>query len=180
LDAVCAFMPAPVDVEAITGINPKTDEEEEPLLLLEEGDDRQQDSDDGPMADNSRCHVCHINYEEEKLAVVHAKNDISCEDCHGDSSAHCSDEDNITPPDTMFARDTIKGFCMGCHEELKPKTHKKVLSGESTKVCTECHTFKDHRLAVRTRQWDKKTRTLIMSDGVRMMTDDLLKEGGKQ
>jgi elongation factor G len=28
LDAVCAFMPAPVDVEAITGVNPETEEEE--------------------------------------------------------------------------------------------------------------------------------------------------------
>jgi elongation factor G len=28
LDAVCTFMPSPVDVEAITGTNPKTDEEE--------------------------------------------------------------------------------------------------------------------------------------------------------
>jgi elongation factor G len=28
LDAVCTFMPSPVDVEAITGVNPKTDEEE--------------------------------------------------------------------------------------------------------------------------------------------------------
>ncbi|MCB9049182.1 MAG: elongation factor G [Lewinellaceae bacterium] len=28
LDAVCAFMPSPVDVEAITGINPKNDKEE--------------------------------------------------------------------------------------------------------------------------------------------------------
>jgi len=28
LDSVCAFLPSPVDVEAITGINPKTDEEE--------------------------------------------------------------------------------------------------------------------------------------------------------
>jgi elongation factor G len=28
LDAVCAFMPSPVDVEAITGVNPDTEEEE--------------------------------------------------------------------------------------------------------------------------------------------------------
>lgn len=29
LDAVCAYMPSPLDVEAITGINPKTDKEEQ-------------------------------------------------------------------------------------------------------------------------------------------------------
>ena len=28
LDAVCAFMPSPVDVDAITGTNPNTEEEE--------------------------------------------------------------------------------------------------------------------------------------------------------
>ena len=155
------------------------EENEEPLLLIEELDDSREDANGGPKADNSRCHVCHINYEEEELAVVHAKNDIGCEECHGDSSAHCSDEDNITPPDTLFARDDLKGFCTGCHEKLKPDAHKKVLEGTSEKVCTDCHDFEEHRLTVRTRKWDKKTRKLIMSDGVRMMTDDLLKEGGK-
>jgi hypothetical protein len=32
-------------------------------------------------ADNSRCHVCHINYDEEALALNHELGDISCEGC---------------------------------------------------------------------------------------------------
>ncbi len=36
LDSVCAFLPSPVDVEAITGINPKTDEEEKRLPDVKE------------------------------------------------------------------------------------------------------------------------------------------------
>jgi hypothetical protein len=33
------------------------------------------------VADNSRCHVCHINYDEEALALNHELGDISCEGC---------------------------------------------------------------------------------------------------
>ncbi len=36
IDAVCAFLPSPVDVEAITGINPRTDQEETRKPSVEE------------------------------------------------------------------------------------------------------------------------------------------------
>lgn len=39
-----------------------------------------------PIADNSRCFVCHANYEEEPLSVSHAKANIGCVRCHGNSS----------------------------------------------------------------------------------------------
>ena len=39
---------------------------------------------------------------------------------------------------------------------------------EERLVCTECH-GENHRMEVRTRKWDKKTRKLISDDGVRMM-----------
>jgi hypothetical protein len=93
--------------------------EPEPLLLLEEGGSEELNLPAGPMADNSRCHVCHINYEDEALTFDHARADIGCEDCHGASDAHCADEDNITPPDTMFPVDKITSFCMGCHTKEK-------------------------------------------------------------
>jgi len=32
-------------------------------------------------ADNSRCHVCHINYDEGKLTLNYELGDISCEGC---------------------------------------------------------------------------------------------------
>jgi len=33
-------------------------------------------------ANNSRCFVCHINYDEGKFALNHELRDISCESCH--------------------------------------------------------------------------------------------------
>ena len=147
-----------------------TPKAEEPLLLLEENGSQELDPPAGPVADNSRCHVCHVNCEGEALTLIHARADVGCEDCHGASDAHCSDEDNITPPDTMFAEDKIKSFCMGCHtkEKIDIAVHNSVVAEPDPKVarCTACHG--EHRLAHRTRSWDKVTRQLIKDDGVRM------------
>jgi hypothetical protein len=33
-------------------------------------------------ADNSRCHVCHINYDKGEFALNHELGDISREGCH--------------------------------------------------------------------------------------------------
>jgi len=140
-----------------------------PVAQSSPAEDAERES-DGPVADNSRCHVCHINFEDEELAVTHAEADIGCEECHGDSTPHCEDEDNVTPPDIMFAKADINKACMECHTEL-PKTetdsHEDLLAGKSDeKYCTECHG--EHQVAHRTRQWDKRTGKLITSDGVRM------------
>jgi len=131
------------------------------LLLLEESEELS-----GPMADNSRCHVCHINYDGEVLAVTHARADIGCEQCHGASDAHCSDEDNITPPGKMFAKAAINSFCKDCHPKAK--------LGRGKKYCTDCHG--EHRLSHRTRRWDKTTGRLIEDDKVRMLTDEMLEQ----
>ena len=118
---------------------------------------------DGP-ADNSRCHVCHINYEDEELAVDHAKKGIGCESCHGPSDAHCDDENNATPPQRMFPKAKVKPFCMQCHRRAKlvrEPTHKPVLAGTATtkKHCTDCHG--DHVMGERTVRWDKTTGKLL-------------------
>ena len=133
---------------------------EDPPLLLEEEEET------GPVADNSRCHVCHINYSEEALAVTHARANISCEQCHGSSDAHCSDEDNITPPDIMYPAEKINAFCKSCHPDAK--------LGRGKKFCTDCHG--EHRLSHRTRKWDKATGELIKDDNVRMLTDEMLEQ----
>lgn len=129
---------------------------EEPPLLLEE-------EETGPVADNSRCHVCHINYSEEAIAITHERANISCEQCHGTSDAHCSDEDNITPPDIMYPPEKIRPFCMGCHpkEKIDIAVHKSVLSDTTANEgnCTNRHG--EHRLNYRTRKWDKATGKLI-------------------
>jgi len=153
--------------------------DEEPLLLLDDnGDTKGLGEPGGPVADNSRCHVCHINYADEALAFVHARADISCEQCHGPSDAHCSDEDNITPPDIMYPVAKINPSCTGCHskEKIDIAVHKGVLTYTGTRegCCTECHG--EHRLEHRTRRWDKATGVLIEDDKVRMLTDEMLDE----
>jgi hypothetical protein len=109
-----------------------------------------------PAAGNDRCLVCHVNYKTELLAEKHLKQDITCDQCHGRSDAHCSDEDNVTPPEKMYARSRIAAMCAECH----PK-HKESASAADmkSKVCTDCHG--KHRLAVRTRVWDKETGKLV-------------------
>jgi hypothetical protein len=118
--------------------------------------------------DNSACYVCHTNYEQEELVTVHATEDVGCITCHGESVAHRNDEDNITPPDTLYARDYVDRMCTECHEQhdVSPydvlrRWQERCASVPAPEdiVCTDCHF--QHRLAHRTVQWDKKTRQLI-------------------
>jgi hypothetical protein len=140
---------------------------QEPPLLLEEGSASEEfGSPTGPVADNSRCHVCHMNYEDEALSIMHARANVGCEQCHGASDAHCSDEDNITPPDIMYPAHKINSFCKSCHPKAK-------LGGDK-KYCVDCHG--EHRLTHRTRKWDKATGNLVEDDKVRMLTDEMLEQ----
>ena len=131
--------------------------EEGPLLLLD--DAPEPDAPGTPVADNGRCHVCHMNYMEEALSVSHARAGVGCADCHGDSDAHIDDESwasggKGTPPDRMFPGADVNPFCMGCHsmDTLGVKPHKAVLAGAGkTRRCTDCHG--DHRLAHRQWKW---------------------------
>ncbi len=138
-------------------------DDEEPLLLLNEGGGED-------MSINLRCHACHYNFSQEEIAGTHARMGIGCEDCHGACDAHCDDEDNITPPDVMFAPEMIEPFCLGCHGEelLEVPDHKEARGDDGEKlVCTQCHG--DHRMNHRTRDWDPYTGELIQDDNVRMM-----------
>lgn len=143
-------------------------------------------SPNGATADNRRCFVCHANYDffDEPLAFSHAKANIGCVRCHGESTRHSADEDGLTPPDRMFARSRIRFNCLGCHDyaklvatdaakrdraDLKEKPdHQAVLDGRSEKrFCTDCHG--EHRLAHRTRVWDKRTGQLTYKDSTPRM-----------
>jgi hypothetical protein len=141
----------------------------------------------GPVADNSRCFVCHGNYDfdEEKLVFTHAKANIGCVRCHGQSSPHSTDEDGLTPPDRMYPQPHIRFNCLGCHDALKlvesdqtkkdradlkeKPDHRIVLDGTARekKFCTDCHG--EHRLGHRTRRWDKRTSKLIYRDNTPRM-----------
>lgn len=143
----------------------------------------------GPVADNSRCFVCHANYDfnEEKLAFTHAQANIGCVRCHGESSPHSTDEDGLTAPDRMYPQPHIRFNCLGCHDwvrllasdrakkdrsDLKEKPdHEPVLDGtaKEKKFCTDCHG--EHRLGHRTRKWDKRSSKLIYRDSTPQMLD---------
>ena len=128
--------------------------------------------------DNSYCLVCHANLKKEDLTRVHQKAGVGCAKCHGESDRHSADEDALTPPEIMYARDKIAPACLKCHPikaladvpdhaELLAKSELGEKVASPLKTCTECHG--KHRLAVRTRRWDKTTGKLIADDGVRMM-----------
>ena len=130
--------------------------DDEPLLLLDDELDAGQS--DGPEADNSRCFVCHINYMQEDIAVIHARADIGCAGCHGESDEHIADESwasggNGTAPEIMYPRPKINLFCMGCHTKDKIDTdqHKPLFANFEKTVCTDCHG--SHRLEVRKCKW---------------------------
>lgn len=116
----------------------------------------------GEPVDNFRCHVCHINFSEDALAVNHANVGVGCEKCHGKSDAHCGDENNVTAPEIMYAKEVIVPACMACHKVLSAD-HKAVVEGTATKdkYCTDCHGTQ-HKVAVRSRAWDKQTGKLIV------------------
>ena len=88
-------------------------------LLLDEPTEKQEASAVATAraaAENTACFVCHANYKTESLANRHAGADIGCVNCHGQSSAHQNDENNITPPETIYSADKIDPFCRSCHK----------------------------------------------------------------
>lgn len=134
--------------------------EDEPPLLLD--DAMLPFEEEGPvegMADNSRCVVCHLNLAQEKLVLTHARAEIGCAVCHGDSDAHIADESwtsggEGTAPDKIFTPETVGRSCTKCHEgnELSQRNHA-LISAEAAKKerCTDCHG--EHRLANRITKW---------------------------
>ena len=130
--------------------------DDEPLLLLDDEPDAEQSG--GSGADNSRCFVCHVNYMQEDIAVIHAGANIGCAGCHGESDEHIADESwasggNGTAPETMYPRPKINPFCIGCHPKDKIDTdqHKPLFANFEKMVCTDCHG--SHRLEVRKCKW---------------------------
>jgi len=140
-------------------------------LLLDEPTEEQQKSAaivNEATRENTACFVCHTNYRTELLVSRHAQANIGCVNCHGESTAHRNDENNTTPPETIFSTDMIESFCQKCHQghDVSPKkvvarwmerNLDKTDAGQI--VCTDCHG--DHRMKVRTVSWDKKTGKLL-------------------
>ena len=134
-------------------------------------------------ADNSFCIVCHLNYKKERLVTLHKPEGVGCETCHGISDKHSEDEDNLIPPDVLFAKSLVALFCTQCHSKKdlvqENDDHKSFFAkqpAKGQKTCTDCHSM-HHTLEVRTRRWDKNTRKLQWYDGVRMMQE---RDAGKK
>ncbi len=126
---------------------------------------------------NSFCLACHLDFDEEELALKHEILGIGCERCHGESFRHRSDEANITPPEIMYPKERINPSCMSCHPRhdiRDTKDHQPILEaglssfeeatpvGENVKkYCTDCHGSKHRVMRVRTVYWDKATGALL-------------------
>jgi len=129
--------------------------DEQPLLLLDgEMDNHKTEL----MADNSRCLVCHLNYELEDIAITHAREGYGCAYCHGQSDAHIADESwasggNGTPPDIIYRPNEVIPACLKCHELSKsdPDCHCEFPRLDEKKSCTDCHG--NHRLESRKCHW---------------------------
>lgn len=106
--------PAENELQASNGPPPLIVDTSEPLLLEDPAEE--QAAPTQAATGNTACFVCHANYMGEILAERHAKADIGCVNCHGDSLAHRNDENNTTPPEIMYTAEKIDPFCKGCHE----------------------------------------------------------------
>jgi len=123
---------------------------------------------------NPFCKACHVDFDEDILAMTHKAAGIGCERCHGESLRHRSDEANITPPEIMYPKERINPACMMCHprhEIRQVESHRPILEANlsvletppdehSGKYCTDCH-GREHRMKVRTIRWDKCTGGLV-------------------
>ena len=117
--------------------------------------------------DNSRCHVCHINFSDDVMAVSHAKYGIGCEKCHGASDDHAADEANITPPQIMYPHEKIDTSCKVCHPDPMDRIvlgaryclFVPLTEAEKQKVCTDCHGT--HKMAQRQVRWNKTTGAIL-------------------
>ncbi len=166
--AGCAGRPEGVAAPAPASGTTAARQPNHPLPAREPGEVRS-DKPKPSLVDNQRCFVCHLTYEDEPLVLFHAGGGVSCEKCHGESLKHTNDEDNVIPPDVMYARDQIAAACWVCHPEVKPpRGFKAPVAEDAKKVCTDCHY--NHRLPQRQRVWDKRTGKLLSEPPVNPMT----------
>lgn len=115
-------------------------------------------------AKNATCYVCHANYAEEELAQWHAKNNIGCADCHGESIAHKNDENHQTAPDKMYAPGEIDEACGKCHtshdiqpEEVVLRWQQHTGNKKTIGLCEVCHESHDVPAGDVIRKWQKQS-----------------------
>jgi hypothetical protein len=111
-------------------------------------------ADQGDMpTHNGLCLVCHMDFVGDPIAEDHMAAGITCAHCHGESSEHMQDETLMTPPDILFGRSEVDGFCTPCHQDPhrdpaaieafldqwadKKRENGRWVNGDS--ICTDCH-----------------------------------------
>ena len=144
-------------------------DKDQPLLLLD--DEPGTNAPAGAGAGNSRCQVCHPNFMQEAITVIHTRTNTGCATCNGPSDAHIADESwasggNGTAPDVIYPKSLSRFASLGCHNwvkllesdkrktELKEKPdHQAVLDGTNRekRFCTDCHG--QHRMVNRKCKW---------------------------
>jgi hypothetical protein len=170
-------VPDEVSVTSVVESEPETNSGPPPLvvdmsepLMLDDPTEEQAVATKA-AGENMACFVCHANYMSEFLAERHARADVGCVNCHGDSFAHRNDENNTTPPEIMYSAEKIDPFCRGCHDSHDVPPDKIVARWKELDlnksdpvpiVCTDCHG--EHRMKVRTVVWDKKTGKLLRTN----------------
>ena len=168
--------PAESESEATSGPPPLVVDTSEPLLLDEPTEEQIAAASTQAATENMACFVCHANYRGEFLAERHAKANVGCVNCHGDSFAHRNDENNTTPPETMYPAEKIDPFCQGCHDahDIPPKkiiacwTEQKTKKPEAT--CEGCHKDDDVPPEKVVARW--KERGIDKSDPARIVCTD--------
>ena len=163
--------PVESEPEITSGPPPLVVDTSEPLLLDEPTEEQVAAANTQAARDNMACFVCHANYAGEFLAARHAAANVGCVTCHGDSFAHRNDENNTTPPETMYPAREIDPFCQGCHNSHDVPAQKVLArwielgidkEDAGRIVCTDCHG--EHRMKIRTVIWDKQTGKLLRTN----------------
>lgn len=102
-------------------------------------------------ASNARCTVCHESFANDPLIAGHLKKTVTCEKCHGFSTAHAADKTGQAPPDLRHTAAQAGALCVMCHARHRHKAED--LKGRPEQNCMGCH--KAHELETRQRRWDK-------------------------
>ena len=168
--------PAESESEATSGLPPLVVDTSEPLLLDEPTEEQAATTLTEAATENMACFVCHANYRGELLAESHAKVNVGCINCHGDSFAHRNDEDNTTPPETMYSVEKIDPFCQACHDAHDIPAKKIIARWIKQKekkpdaTCEGCHEDDDVPPEKVVARW--KERNLDESDLARIVCTD--------
>ena len=107
-----------------------------------------QQADQGQFVGSETCATCHEeaakNFADNphtKMAQMHGKSGVTCENCHGPGKAHVEgggDMTKIFDPSKASIKD-VDATCLGCHAGAHPNfersPHAKAGVG-----CTSCHT----------------------------------------